>query len=296
MESLENRLRDHVRVLASVIGSRSILEPEKLSRAQEYIHVRLSDEGLQVEVQEFEASGQSTANLIARIPGTPISSPLLVLGAHYDTVPGTPGADDNASAVAVLLETARLMVHGTDRGSPPKVLFAAFTTEEPPSFGTRFMGSRVFTRSLRKKSVRIRGGLILEMVGYYLEGKGTQQIPLPLKMMGFPDTGNFLAVCGDGLSRGLVKEVVQGLAGSGCGLPVQSLVVPGRGAWIFPEIRLSDNASFWNAGIPAVLLTDTSYYRNPHYHSPSDRPGTLNYEKMAQLVNGLVHLFTTPDG
>ena len=289
MDKLVDNLKKHVNVLASDIGSRSIQEPLNLSRAQSYIHDRFTDHGQAVRVQDYEAFGNPTANLVAFHPDTDLDSPLLLLGAHYDTVMGTPGADDNASAVAVMLEVTRLLSARTG-DKPYRVLFAAFSTEEPPSFNSSFMGSRVFVRSLETEKLVIQGALILEMVGYYRDEAGTQKIPLTVKWMGFPTTADFIAVVGNGRSRSLVKGVSEGIVDSNCGLPVEDLTIPGSG-YLLPEARLSDNVSFWDARIPAVMITDTSFFRNPHYHTPRDRPETLDYEKMGQLVKGLVHFF-----
>jgi Zn-dependent M28 family amino/carboxypeptidase len=288
MASLVENLRRHVQVLASDIGSRSIQEPLSLRRAQDYVRVQFEEIGLEVREQHYESFGEPTANLIATFPEADLSAPLLLLGAHYDTVMGTPGADDNASAVAVMLEITRLLSN-QPRDRLCNAIFTAFSTEEPPSFNTEYMGSRVFVRSLPDAGLDISGALILEMVGYYSDDPGSQQIPMSLKWLGFPSTGNFIAVVGNGLSRSLVKTVSGGITDSGCGLPVQSLAVPGNG-YLLPEIRLSDNASFWDACIPAVMITDTSWFRNPNYHSHTDRPQTLDYEKMGQLVRGLAHV------
>jgi hypothetical protein len=172
------------------------------------------------------------------------------------------------------------------------VLFAAFSTEEPPAFNTEFMGSRVFVKSMENENIDVQKALILEMVGYYSEEPGSQQIPFTLKWLGFPDTGNFIAVVGNGSSRSLVREVANGIKSSNCGLPVQDLAVPGSG-YVLPEIRLSDNASFWDAGIPAVMITDTSWFRNTSYHTVRDTANTLDYEKMSQLVMGLSFFLST---
>lgn len=289
MRSLVENLIEHVRVLTSVIGSRSIYEPKNLKKAQDYIQGCLAAFGYNIMVQEYQAYNTQTANLVASCPDADLTSSLWLIGAHYDTITGTPGADDNASAVAVILETARLFADDPDR-KDSGVLFTAFSTEEPPSFNTRYMGSRVFVRSLEAEKLNIKGALVLEMVGFYSDEPGSQSIPLTLKWLGFPNTGNFIAVVGNGHSRSLVKGVASGIRGSNCGLPVEDLTVPGSG-YLLPEARLSDNASFWDAGIPAVMITDTSYFRNPHYHTHRDRAETLDYEKMAQLVKGLCHFF-----
>ena len=291
MDILVGNLKRHVNTLASEIGSRSISEPLNLRRAQKYILECFEETGLVVRQQHYESFGEPTANLIAHLPEIDINEPLILLGAHFDTVMGTPGADDNASGIAVMLEVARQFkeVIGNDgRKDAPGVLFVAFSTEEPPSFNTEFMGSRIFVRSLPDASITVKEALILEMVGYYSDEPGSQDIPLTLKWKGFPNTGNFIAVVGNGASKGLVKEVSVGIDASGCGLPVYDLAVPGNG-YLLPEIRLSDNASFWDAGIPAVMITDTSFFRNTNYHTHRDRPETLDYQKMSQLVEGLTH-------
>ena len=291
MDTIVRNLEKHVRVLASDIGSRSIQEPMNLRRAQNYIQNCFKEAGLVVRQQHYDSFGEATANLIAHFPGIDLTAPLLLLGAHYDTVMGTPGADDNASSVAVMLEVTRLLSdHLNDMAADNafNILFAAFSTEEPPSFNTEFMGSRIFVRSLPDAGLSIEGALVLEMVGYYSDKPGSQDIPLTLKMKGFPDTGNFIAVVGNWASKKLVKKVSAGISDSRCGLPVHDLAVPGNG-YLLPEIRLSDNASFWDAGIPAVMITDTSFFRNTNYHTHLDRPETLNYEKMSQLVLGLTH-------
>lgn len=288
MDSVERNLRNHVHVLASEIGSRNILEPANLERAQRYIHERFVENGLNVKVQNFKARGNAAANLVASCPRSDLNSPLWVLGAHYDTILGTPGADDNASAVAVLLETARILC--SRPGTPREVIFVAFSTEEPSCFNTHYRGSRVFVRRLENEKLRIRGAIVMEMVGYYRDEAGTQAIPLMVRWMGFPDRADFIAVVGNGRSRSLVKSLTGAIETSGCGLPVEDLTVPGSGH-LLPAVRLSDNASFWDAGLPAVMVTDTSFFRNPHYHTHRDRPETLDFEKMAQLVKGVIHFF-----
>lgn len=288
MESLIQNLKDHVNVLCNDIGSRSIMEPLNLRRVQDYVHESFKRLGLEVRVQDYEAYGNPTANLVAFHPDTDLDSPLMLLGAHYDTVMGTPGADDNASAVAVMLETARILDSAAEK--PSGALYVAFSTEEPPSFNTRYMGSKVFVRSLKQEQLTVQGALVLEMVGYYSDEPRSQKIPLTVKWMGFSDTANFIAIVGNGRSRSLVKGISGAIKESDCGLPVEDLTIPGSG-YLLPETRLSDNVSFWDARIPAVMITDTSFFRNPHYHTPRDRPETLDYEKMAQLVKGLVHFF-----
>jgi Zn-dependent M28 family amino/carboxypeptidase len=244
--------------------------------------------GYSVSVQSFRVYGVETANIIAYPESFDPAKPIHLLGAHFDTVTGTPGADDNASAVSVLLECARLVAENDSRGG--NTLFVAFSAEEPPAFGTSLMGSRVFVRSLKESGWNIDGALVLEMVGYYTDKPKSQKIPIFLKFKGFSTTGNFIAVIGSGKSKKLVQEIVTSVKRAGKGLPVENLAVPGSG-YLVPETRLSDNASFWDAGIPAVMITDTSFLRNPHYHMRSDTSDTLDYESMEKLTLSLTDYF-----
>ncbi len=281
----------HVKVLSEDIGSRSLSETSALDRAAGYIAETLESYGYYVVNQAFTSCGVLTSNVLAHHHEWDPGSPSLLLGAHFDTIPGTPGADDNASGVSVLLETARVLSMG-EFAEPPQVVFAAFSAEEPPAFATSEMGSRVFARSLPDLGWKIRGALIMEMVGYFRSEPGSQHIPISLKLMGFPDVGNFIAIVGIGMSRELAKEVVDGIVGSGADLPVQKLVVPGSG-YLMPEVRLSDNASFWDEGVPAVMITDTSFFRNPHYHHFSDRMNTLDFDAMGELTRALAFILST---
>jgi len=283
-----DNLKIHIKVFANDIGSRSLAEPASLSRAQAYIEEQFVSLGYSVSVQPFELYGVETVNIIAYLEGFDPTKPVHLLGAHYDTVTGTPGADDNASAVAVLIECARLVAEDGTKGR--NTLFVAFSAEEPPAFGTSLMGSRVFVRSLEESGWNIDGALVLEMVGYYTDEPKSQKIPISLKLKGFSTTGNFIAIIGSGKSKKLVQEIVSSVERAGKGLPVENLTVPGSG-YLIPETRLSDNASFWDAGIPAVMITDTSFFRNPHYHMRSDTSDTLDYFSMAKLTLGLTDYF-----
>ena len=230
--------------------------------------------------QGFTYLKEEVGNIIA---GDENPGGYYILGAHFDTVAGTPGADDNASGVAVLLEVARLA-----RRLPPPLpwAFIGFTCEEPPAFSTQAMGSRVYATRARQHHAKILGMLCLEMVGYYSQTPHSQSLPLPLKLMGYPTTGNFIGLVSDRNSRPLMDRLAAAIKTAGP-LPAVTLSVPFEGH-ILPEVRLSDHASFWDAGYPAVMLTDTAFMRNPNYHGPGDVMDHLDLPAMTELTLGLV--------
>lgn len=274
---LVQALRGHVHALCDDIGPRSIRDGDSLDRAARYIRQGLESAGLRVREQPYEYHGRRVANLIAAPADAGEGTAYYVVGAHYDTVPGTPGADDNASAVAVLLELARRLP-----ADPPPLRLVAFTLEEPPVHLTRRQGSRVFLRAAAQDGERVLGAVVLEMVGYTCP---EQDYPLVLKWAGYPRTGDFIGIVRNRRSRRFGRQVIKGFRGNPR-LPVETLTVPFDG-WILPETRLSDHASFWDARLPAVMVTDTAFFRNPNYHLPSDRPETLDFGFMAEVVRSL---------
>jgi Zn-dependent M28 family amino/carboxypeptidase len=166
------------------------------------------------------------------------------------------------------------------------VVFVSFALEEPPVYGTRHMGSRVFAEQARHRNERIDGMLCLEMVGYTCSEPGCQSYPFPLMFLGYPKDGNFIGIVGNFNSLGLTRDILKSFQ-KNPHLPAIKLTVPFNG-WIMPAVRLSDHASFWDEGFPAVMITDSAFYRNPHYHLPSDRMDTLDDRFMAELVESLV--------
>ncbi|MFQ5764420.1 MAG: M28 family peptidase [Rhodospirillales bacterium] len=276
---LQEALRRHVRTLSADIGERSVLRGDGLDQAEAYLRQAFEAAGLSVREQAYEYAGRRVANLIADLPGAPSDAVPYIVGAHYDTVIGTPGADDNASAVAVMLELAR---RAAARPPAAPFRFVAFTLEEPPTHATRHQGSRVFVKSLGESGERVAGAIILEMVGMTTR---KQEYPLFLQWAGYPETGDFIGVVGNRASRAF-GETVLGAMRRNPTLPVESLFVWFNG-WILADTRLSDHAPFWDAGWPALMVTDTAYFRNPNYHGPADRWDTLDYEFMAALVRSL---------
>ncbi len=279
MEIEANLLR-HVTTLASDIGPRSPGNGDALERARRYVEEALAGAGYAVQPQEYGWFGHQVANLVVEIPGTSRAEQVILLGAHYDSVGSTPGADDNASGVAGLLELARLC-----RTMQPSrtVRFVAFTMEEPPAFLTPWQGSRVYAKEMRQRGEQITAMLALEMLGYYSDEPNSQHFPFfPMRWF-FPTTGNFIAIVGNMRSRMLARRSGAVLRKS-CRLPVQTLSTFSS----VPGIALSDHASFWLNGYPAVMVTDTAFFRNRNYHRATDRPDTLDYARMAECIRGLV--------
>ena len=278
-------LAGHVRELSAKIGERSVLRGDGLDRAKAYVRGAFEAAGLIVTEQAYEYDGRRVANLIADPPGAVTDAPPYIIGAHYDSVIGTPGADDNASAVAVMLELARRTI-ANQHGAPLR--FVAFTLEEPPTHATRHQGSRVFVKRLTEAGGRVAGAIILEMVGLTTP---KQEYPLFLQWAGYPEAGNFIGVVGNRASKPFGERVLRGMR-KNLALPVESLFIWFNG-WIITDTRLSDHAPFWDKGFPALMITDTAYFRNKNYHGPGDTEDTLDYVFMAELVRSLEHALDT---
>jgi len=281
-EQIRAHLAAHLEYLSVKLGERSIYRPASLKAAEDYVQQNFRDMGYQPRRQTFVYQRTEVSNVIA---GEQDPQGYYLLGAHFDTVAGTPGADDNASGVAVLLEVARL-ARSLSLRRP--WAFVGFTCEEPPAYFTPYMGSRVYAKEARKLGEKILGMFCLEMVGYYSQEPGSQSLPLSLKLMGYPTTGNFIGLVSDWGSRTLMARLEEAIK-SGCRLPAVTLAVPMAGHLLLPEVRLSDHANFWDEGYPAVMVTDTAFMRNPHYHGPGDVIANLDLEAMTELTLGLLN-------
>lgn len=280
--SIEYSITKTVSFLSEEIGPRSFRDPQNLAAASKFIQKKFRDLGYEVTLQTYTADGLAVENIIAEKKGNKRVDEILVVGAHYDTVVGTPGADDNASGVAVLLELAR--IHSKSEFART-VRFVAFTLEEPPYFKSSAMGSRIYARSLKQKKEKVVGMICLESVGYYSQEKHSQSFPLPFFGFFYPTTGNFITVVGNLSSRKLAR-IVAGTLKSKSEIPVEIFTGPS----LVMGVDWSDHASFWEQGVPAVMLTDTALFRNPHYHAPTDRAETLDYSKIAELTRGLEYV------
>ena len=269
-----HRLR---RTLAAIVGERSPFSSQRhLTAVEGFIEKELETYGLIVESDYFSYRGRNFRNIVGRLSPHRARS-LVILGAHFDSVQGTPGADDNASGVAVLLEAARLLARARV-GS--QVLFCAFNLEE-----LNMIGSGYFAKKLKSAGAKVAAMISLEMVGYTDSRPGSQKYPLGLKAF-YPDRGNFIGVIGNWRSASLLRRFARQMR-QVRGLPVETLSVPGNGGLI-PAVRLSDHSSFWDAGYPALLVTDTSFFRNPHYHGSTDTLETLNFDFMAKVCEGVI--------
>ena len=271
------RLEANVRALSGDFVPRDYLHPENMDRAAAYILAEFERAGGSVSEQVFQAGGRNYRNVIASFG--PKMGERLVIGAHYDAAGPFPAADDNASGVAGLIELARLLRRDSLR---IQVDLVAFALEEPPFFRTPQMGSAVHASSLRREGVQVRAMISLEMIGYFTNAPNSQRFPLGFLRAFYPSQGNFITVVG-GLGQGsLVRRVKRSMRGASP-LPVHSINAPR----FIPGVDFSDHVNYWDAGYDAVMITDTAFYRNPYYHSAHDTADTLDYRRMAMVVQGV---------
>jgi Zn-dependent M28 family amino/carboxypeptidase len=286
--TLASRLRSHVETLCSFDPPRCWGSPG-LAEAGRWVQQTLAAAAGAARAQQYEVSVHGEPelvwNVVARLGEG--AAPMRVIGAHYDAVAGTPGADDNASSVAVLLELARLLAQAPRLDAPVELV--AYTLEEPPAFATSEMGSAVHASRLRRSRAPVAGMISLEMVGYFDEAPRSQEYPAAVRpfLPDAPTTGTFYALTGKEYARSWLANVDSGLR-SRLKTPLLTLAVPD----MFGAIDLSDHVPYQELGIPAVMLGDTSLFRNPHYHQPTDLPDTLDYERMADLTSALAGWLT----
>ena len=275
---IEQRLRDHVERLAGLIGPRHVGRPTSLEAAASYIEQQFAHgTGETVERQCYTAAGRRVANLVIDRPGTRGPHRIVLVGAHYDTVPETPG-----SAVAAMIEVARLL-HG--RALRRTVRFIAFVNEEPPHFYTQTMGSQVYARQCKQRREQIVGLICLEMVGYFDTRPGSQHYPRPIAWPArwlMPRAGGFIGAVSNLVSARLLWRFRRGFKRA-VKFPLVAVPLPQA----IREIRLSDHGPFWDEGFAALMVTDTSFFRNPHYHRATDTPDTLDYERLTRVVAGV---------
>ena len=271
------RLQAHVRKLSVELSPRDESHIENLDRVAAYIRDEFSQTTTLVSEQPYRVQGKSYRNVIAQFG--PESEERIVVGAHYDVAGPLPGADDNASGVAGLIEFARLL----GRQQPPmRVELVAFSLEEPPYFRTTGMGSSVHAESLRKQNIRVRAMFSLEMIGCFSDAPNSQHFPVGVLSAFYPSTGNFIAVVGRLSDWSLVRRTKATMRNASP-LPVYSINAP----TFVPGIDFSDQLNYWHAGYSAVMITDTAFFRNRNYHTAQDTEEKLDYKRMAMVVEGV---------
>lgn len=274
----EKRLREHVSWLAGEIGERNVFKPEKLAAAAAYIEKQWRTQGYEVKTQKYEAEGVVSANIeVTRVsPARP--DDIILIGAHYDSVIGSPGANDNASGVAALLELSRLFA----RIDPQRTIrFVAFVNEEPPFFQTELMGSYVYARAARQRGDKIRFMVSLETMGFYSDEPGSQVYP-PLFSLFYPDRGNFIGFVSNFGSWGSMRRLSRDFRAKSV-FPLERLAT----FTFVPGVSWSDHWSFWEHDYDAMMVTDTAPYRDPHYHTADDTPDKLDYARLTRVTAGM---------
>lgn len=274
---LAHRLKRHVYTLSHVIGDRSVYKYDKLCAAADYIAGQFASFGYEVGYQKYIIQGKEVSNISVVKTGAKNPVRKIIVGAHYDTALN-PGADDNASGIAGLLELARFVF---DKELDSTIKFIAFPAEEPPFFDSDDMGSWVYAKSARAAKKDIRAVLILEMIGYYSSRSRSQTYPTPFRFL-FPHRGNFISVLGNIRSAGLVFKILSSFKKASC-FPIVPMVVYNFAS----AVHFSDHWAFWTEGYRAVMISDTSFYRNRRYHRQDDTFDTLDYASMAEVVKGL---------
>ena len=274
-------LRTHIDTLARSIGERNLWKHAALEDAAAYISGVLQAHGYRVSRQSYDVHRIRVSNVEAVAPAATDASEAVVVGAHYDTVTGCPGANDNATGVAAMLELARRLA---GRSSRRTLRFVAFVNEEPPFFQTASMGSVVYANAARARGDRIAAMIALETMGYYSDEPGSQQYPGTMRLL-FPDKGDFIGFVANVGSARLLLQARRAFRARSA-FPLQSAALPAA----VPGVGWSDHWAFWQAGYRAMMVTDTAPYRYPWYHTAEDTPDKLSIERMAHVVDGLEHV------
>jgi len=277
-QEVSTKLKQQISMLAEKIGERNIYQHSNLKASAYYIERAMTELGYEVSKQEYVVKDVPVENLEWELVGVRHPEEIILVGAHYDSVFSSPGANDNASGVAAVLEMARLLKTETLSRT---VRFVTFVNEEPPFFQTDKMGSRVYASRARQRGEKIVAMLSLETIGYYSNEKGSQNYPFPFSFF-YPDTGNFIGFIGNVSSRSLVRKAIK-VFRSSTAFPSEGIAVP---RWIM-RTDWSDNWSFCKEGYPAIMITDTALFRYQYYHSQQDVPDKIDYERMARVVVGI---------
>jgi len=281
-QALRADLQRHVEELAGRIGERNMYRWEALQTAARYVETGFQAAGLTVSIETYTTDGKPARNLIATIRGKSRPSEIVLVGAHYDSVWGSPGANDNASGVAALLAIAGALA--SEDARQRTIRFVAFVNEEPPYFKTWAMGSHIHASRTRAREENIVAMLSLETIGYYSDELNSQFFPFHLGLF-YPWTGNFVGFVGNRDSRDLLFESIATFRQHAM-IPSEGLSAPG---WI-TGVDWSDHWSFWEESYPALMVTDTAPYRYPHYHDTDDTPDKICFDCLTRVTQGLIHV------
>jgi hypothetical protein len=285
--TLREELRADVEKLAGEIGERNMWHYAQLNAAADFIEESFSHAGLHPRRDSYDIRGQACHNIEAEIPGSLQGAaasqtshlPIIVVGAHYDSVFGSPGANDNGSGVAATLALARRFA----TASPKHTLrFVAFVNEEPPYFLSGEMGSLVYARRCKERGDKISAMISLETIGYFSDAPHSQTYPSPGLGVFYPKVGNFIGFVSNIQSRALLRRVVA-LFRKHAKIPSEGAALPA----FIPGVSWSDQWSFWQHGYPAIMVTDTAPFRYPYYHSSNDAPDKLDYDRFTLVVSGM---------
>ena len=282
--ALGERLQGHVGAIAS--SEHNVWSADQLEAAALHIEASLRQAGYEVQLEKYRSGGAAVRNVLADLKGGARVGEIVIVGAHYDSVRGAPGANDNGSGVAAVLELA----HALRDWKPDHTWrFALFVNEEPPFFMTDEMGSDLHARGARAREERIVAMFSLETIGYYSDEPGSQHYPLPFSFF-YPDQGNFIAFVANLRSRELLHQTISGFRAK-AEFPSEGIAAPA----FIPGVDWSDQRSFWAQGYRALMVTDTALYRYPWYHTPRDTPDKVDYERLARVTRALERTFHTLD-
>ena len=279
----ETQLRENLRAHVAAVASRehNVFHFAELEAAAQYLEFTLSRFGYRADTQRFKVSVGEVRNIEVEVQGAARASEIIIVGAHYDSVFGAPGGNDNGSGVAAAIELARLF---RDHRPGRTLRFVLFVDEEPPFFKSEEMGSRHYARRAKERGENIVAMFSLETIGYYSDKPGSQRYPFPLSFF-YPNTGNFVAFVSNFASRPLLHEVIASFRRH-AEFPSEGAAAPA----VLPGVDWSDHWSFWQEGYRALMVTDTALFRYPHYHAATDTPDKVDYERLARVTSGLYRM------
>jgi hypothetical protein len=286
--ALRDSLQRGVEKLAGEIGERNFLHYKELMAAADFLDASFAQAGYKVQRQGYTVDNQTYYNLAVEIPGTQRPDEIVIVGGHYDSVSGSPGANDNGTGAAATLELARLFAGK----NPSRTLrFVEFVNEEPPFFFSEGMGSLVYASRCKQRSENVVAMLSLETIGYYSDKIGSQRYPLPQLSSIYPLQGNFISFIGNVASGLLVRDAIASFRRH-TKFPSEGTALPNE----ITGVSWSDQWSFWQQGYPGIMVTDTAPFRYPYYHTANDTPDKVNYESLARVVAGLEYAIADLSG